>query len=157
MMPQQPYTEPTIKAIKAVCEPAGVKVSSLIYDIRKTSFRSEVDQMAEAKPDIIFIGGYAPDITVLTRDMYRANVSIPMIGFASGITQALIDGAGKPIVEGIYTLLPVPATGSAGYENVAKITGKPQPDSYSSQAYDQVSLAILAAARAKSGKRHGDT
>jgi len=76
MMPQQPYTEPTIKAIKAVCEPAGVKVSSLIYDIRKTSFRSEVDQMAEAKPDIIFIGGYAPDITVLTRDMYRANVSI---------------------------------------------------------------------------------
>lgn len=148
MMPQQPYTEPTIAAIRAAAGAKGVEVESLVYDIRKTSYRSEVDQMIKARPDMLFMGGYPADNAVLVKDLYRAGFEAPIIGFASGITPQLVAGAGKAVTEGIYTLLPVPATGSAAYARVQAITGKPSPDTYACQSYDHVNLAILAIAKA---------
>src|SRR5437763_16912718 len=39
IMPQTPFTETTFKAIREVVEPKGVKVTSVIIDGKKTSFR----------------------------------------------------------------------------------------------------------------------
>src|SRR5882757_1985815 len=42
MMPQTPFTDTVFKGIRAQCEPKGIKISSVIYDAKKTSLRSEV-------------------------------------------------------------------------------------------------------------------
>ena len=47
-------------------------IGALIYEKDKTTYRSEIDQALRAKPDIIYLNGYAPDVTVVTRDLYRA-------------------------------------------------------------------------------------
>src|SRR4051812_43630549 len=48
MMPQTPFTETVFKAIRDTVEPKGVKVASVIIDGKKTSFRSEIDEMMRA-------------------------------------------------------------------------------------------------------------
>ena len=50
------------------CTVAG----ALIYDKDKTSYRSEVDQALRSKPDLLYLNGYAPDVAVVLRDLYRA-------------------------------------------------------------------------------------
>ncbi len=58
--------------------PAGVAVAgSLIYDKDKTSYRSEVDQALRAKPDMVYLNGYAPDVAVVLRDLFRAGYDGP--------------------------------------------------------------------------------
>jgi branched-chain amino acid transport system substrate-binding protein len=85
---------------------------------------------------------------VLTKDLYRAGFEKPMIGFASGITPQLVSAAGKQVTEGLYTLLPVPATGSAAFARVQKMTGKTQLDTYACQSYDHANLFVLAVVKA---------
>jgi branched-chain amino acid transport system substrate-binding protein len=148
MIPQTPFTETVITRIRALCEPKGVKVSSVIYDGKKNSFRSEVDEMVRAKPDVLFIGGYQPDDIVMAKDLFRADFKGKVIGFAFGVTPQFIDGAGKEAAEGIYSLEPVPARGSAAYARLKKIIGKDAIDPYTCQAYDHANLAILAIAKA---------
>ena len=42
LMPQTPFTESTMKGIKDTCEPKGIKVSTLVYDAKKTSSASSL-------------------------------------------------------------------------------------------------------------------
>ena len=71
---QAPFAEPTRKYLTEMLTPKGVTVAgSLIYDKDKTSYRSEVDQALRAKPDLLYLNGYAPDVAVVLRDLYRAS------------------------------------------------------------------------------------
>ena len=70
---QAPFAEPTRKYLTETLTPKGVEVAgSLVYDKDKTSYRSEVDQALKTKPDLLYLNGYAPDVAVVLRDLYRA-------------------------------------------------------------------------------------
>jgi ABC-type branched-subunit amino acid transport system substrate-binding protein len=70
---QAPFAEPTRKYLTDTLTPKGVSVvGSLVYDKDKTSYRSEVDQALKAKSDFLYLNGYAPDVAVVLRDLYRA-------------------------------------------------------------------------------------
>jgi len=148
MMPQTPFTDSVMKGIKDLCGPKGIKVSTLVYDAKKTSLRSEVEEMMRATPDLLMIGGYQPDDIVLAKDVYRADYKGTSIGFAYGLTPQFIDGAGKEAAEGIYSIEPVPAAGSAAYARLKTMLKRDQLDTYVCQAYDHVNLAILSMAKA---------
>jgi len=148
MMPQTPFTDSVMKGIKDQCEPKGIKVSTLVYDAKKSSLRSEVEEMMRATPDFLMIGGYQPDDIVLAKDVYRANYKGTAIGFAYGLTPQFIDGAGKEAAEGIYSIEPVPAAGSSAYARLKTMLKRDQLDTYVCQAYDHVNLAILSMAKA---------
>jgi len=148
MMPQTPFTETTFKGVTDLCRDKGIKVSTLIYDAKKTSLRSEVDEMMRAQPDGLMMGGYQPDDIVLAKDLFRAGYKGKVVAFAYGTTSQFIDGAGKEAAEGIYTIEPVPAAGSAAYERLKTLVKRDQLDTYICQAYDHTNLAILAMAKA---------
>ena len=115
IMPQTPFTETVFKAIRETVEPKGVKVASAIIDNKKTSFRSEIDEMVRANPDIFMMGGYLAENIVMAKDLFRANFKGKVMGFAYGITPAFIDGAGKEAAEGIFSIAdPSPAFDSRG-------------------------------------------
>ena len=64
---------PTQKRLAEVLPKGGSElVGALIYEKDKTTYRSEIDQALRTKPDFIYLNGYAPDVTVLLRDLYRA-------------------------------------------------------------------------------------
>lgn len=155
MMPQTPFTETVFKGIRAACEPKGIKISSVIYDGKKPSFRSEVDEMMRADPDLFMLGGYQPDDIVLAKDLFRANYKGKVIGFAYGVTPGFVDGAGKDAAEGIYSIEPIPAGGSSAYARLKKMTKKDALDTYICQAYDHANLAILAMAAGKDASGTG--
>jgi branched-chain amino acid transport system substrate-binding protein len=150
IMPQTPFTETTFKAIREVVEPKGVKVQSTIIDGKKTSFRSEIDEMVRANPDLFMMGGYQAENIVMAKDLFRANFKGKVMGFAYGMTPAFIDGAGKEAAEGMYACAePSPAGGSSAYARLKALVKRDTLDTYICQAYDHANLAILSMAKGK--------
>jgi branched-chain amino acid transport system substrate-binding protein len=150
MIPQTPFTQATFELMGKVLPKGGATHQGLIYDDKKTTYRTEVDQVLRGNPDMIFAAGYTPDTVVLLKDLYRAGFKGKIIGFGYSINQKLVDQVGQPeVVEGIYAYSPSPAEGSAAYENVKKLTGVASPDPYTCQVYDHVNLVLLAIAQAK--------
>jgi branched-chain amino acid transport system substrate-binding protein len=149
LMPRTVFAEATIKQIAGHCEGKGVKVSSLIYDAKKTSFRAELDEVVRANPDMLMLGGYLADTVVLAQDAYRAEYKGKIAGFAYAIGPRFIERAGPVVADGAYAIEPVPATGSSAYARLRILTGKSDLDTYTCQGYDQINLALLAMASGK--------
>lgn len=150
MIPQTPFTQATFELMGKLLPKGGATHQGLIYDDKKTTYRTEVDQVLRADPDMIFAAGYTPDTVVLLKDIYRAGFKGKIIGFGYAINQKLVDQIGQPeIVEGVYTYAPSPAEGSASYERVKKAVSSPSPDPYTCQVYDHASLVLMAIAQGK--------
>jgi branched-chain amino acid transport system substrate-binding protein len=149
LMPRTAFAEATIKEIAAYCAGKGVKVSSLIYDAKKTEFRAELDEVARAGPDMLMLGGYLPDTVLLARDAYRAEYKGKIAGFAYAIGPRFVERAGPVVADGAYAIEPVPATGSSAYARLRRLTGNSDIDTYTCQGYDQINLALLAMACGK--------
>jgi branched-chain amino acid transport system substrate-binding protein len=150
MIPQTPFTQTTIEILGRVLPKGGATSQSLIYDDKKTSYRTEVDQALRTSPDAILANGYTPDSVVLLKDLYRAGFKGKIVGFAYSLNQKLIEQIGQPeVVEGVYTFAPSPAEGSAGYERAKKLSGLASPDPYTCQVYDHTNMVLMAMAQGK--------
>src|SRR3954453_14906997 len=148
IMPQTPFTESVFKTIREDVEPKGVKITSAIIDNKKTSFRSEIDEMTRATPEIFMMGGYLAENIVMAKDLFRANYKGKVMGFAYGVTPAFIDGAGKEAAEGIYSIAdPSPAFDSSAYTKLKTLVKRDVLDTFICQAYDHANLAILSMAK----------
>jgi branched-chain amino acid transport system substrate-binding protein len=156
IMPQTPFTESVLKTIRAEVEPKGVKVTTAVIDNKKNSFRSEIDEMVRANPEIFMMGGYVAENIVMAKDLFRANYKGKVMGFAYGVVPAFIDGAGKEAAEGIYSIAdPSPAFDSTAYTKVKALLKKDQLDTFQCQAYDHANLAILSMAKGKDASGTG--
>jgi len=150
MIPQTPFTQSTIEIMGRSLPKGGATHQHLIYDDKKTTYRTEVDQALRTSPDVILANGYTPDTVVLLKDLYRAGFKGKILGFAYSINQKLIDQVGQPeVVEGVYNFAPSPAEGSSAYERVKAAVGSANPDPYTSQVYDHTNMVLMAMALAK--------
>lgn len=148
MMPQTPFTQSTFNNFKAVYDRVGGATELLIYDDKKPSLRTEVDQALRFRPDAIFVGGYLPDTTVLLRDLFRADFKGRIVGPGYSIGEPIANALPAEVTEGAYGMLPSPAVGSGAYTRVQAILRGAEPDPFSAQVYDQTNLVILAMAAA---------
>lgn len=118
-------------------------VGQVIYDQTKTSFRSEVDEALKAKPDTIYLNSYQPDLAVLLRELYRAGYEGRKFTFGYAANAKLLASVPANVSAGLVSFAPSPDIGSKAYATVKAILGH-EPDPYSAQVYDHVSLAALA-------------
>jgi branched-chain amino acid transport system substrate-binding protein len=153
--PQTPFAQTYIDIISGIFKAAGGSGSGLIYEDKKSSYRSEVDQALKESPDVIVLGGYVPDISVVLKDLYRAGYSGKKIGFSFGINDALTKAVPAEVSEGAYSLIPSAAENSEAYKRLIAKMKRPSLDSYSCQVYDHVVLTSLALARTTSGQANG--
>jgi branched-chain amino acid transport system substrate-binding protein len=150
LVPQTPFAQRSIEILAEVAKKAGGSHGSQIYDDKKTTYRTEVDQAMRFAPDAIFCAGYTPDTIVLLKDLYRAGYKGKIIGQAYSVNQKLIDQIGQnEVVEGVYTYAPSVAEGSGALERVKKMSGLASPDPYTSQVYDHTNMVLMAMAAAK--------
>lgn len=150
LVPQTPFAKSSIAIMDGVAKKAGGSHGGLIYDDKKTTYRTEVDQALRFAPDAILCAGYTPDTVVLLKDLYRAGYKGKIIGQAYSINQKLIDQVGQnEVLEGVYTYAPSVAEGSGALERVKKMSGLANPDPYSSQVYDHVNMVLMAIGLAK--------
>lgn len=148
MSPQTPFTQSVFNNIKAALEKGGGTAELLVYDDKKPSLRTEVDQALRFRPDIIFMGGYAPDTTVLVKDIFRANFRGKLLTLAYAVNQKVAE-ANPEATEGVYTMAPSPAEGSGAFKRVAEIVRNANPDPYSCQVYDHASMVLMAIAQGR--------
>ena len=101
------------------------------------------------KPDFLYLNGYAPDVTVLLRDLYRAGFEGGRLTQSYAETTKVVDALPPEVTEGLYTVQPSADVDSPAYALAAKRLGIADPDSYETQATDWISLVCLTIAKAK--------
>jgi len=147
---QAPFTVPTHDRLAEVLKQGGAEmVGFVIYDKDKTSYRSEVDQALKTKPDMLYLNGYAPDETVVLKDLYKAGYEGGKFAQSYAVTQKVLDSLPQEVTEGIYTVAPSADIDSPAWAAAAKRLGVAQPDSYECQATDWISIVCLTIAKAK--------
>jgi ABC-type branched-subunit amino acid transport system substrate-binding protein len=146
---QAPFSVPTQNRLAEVLPQHGsALIGSLIYEKDKTTYRSEVDQALRDKPDFLYLNGYAPDVTVLLRDLYRAGFDGGRATQSYAATTKVIEALPPEATEGLYTVQPSADVDSPAYALAAKRIGIADPDSYETQATDWISLVCLTIAKA---------
>src|SRR5690242_14049158 len=146
---QAPFTEPTqTRATEVLKQKGSQMVGTLIYDKDKTTYRSEVDQALRTNPDLVYLNGYAPDVTILLRDLYRAGYGGKRFAQSYAVTTKVLDSLPHEVTEGVITVQPSSDISSPAYELAKKRLGVAEPDSYETQATDWASLVTLAIAKA---------
>ena len=147
---QAPFAEPTqTRATEVLKQHGSQMVGTLIYDKDKTTYRSEVDQALKTNPDLIYLNGYAPDVTILLRDLYRAGYPGARFAQSYAVTTKVLESLPKEVTEGVITVQPSADVTSPAYELARKRLGVAEPDSYETQATDWTGLVSLAIAKAK--------
>lgn len=147
---QAPFSEPTqTRATEVLKQKGSQMVGTLIYDKDKTTYRSEVDQALKTNPDLIYLNGYAPDVTIVLRDLYRAGYAGTRFAQSYAVTGKVLESLPKEVTEGVITVQPSSDVTSPAYELARKRLGIAEPDSYETQATDWASLVSLAIAKAK--------
>jgi ABC-type branched-subunit amino acid transport system substrate-binding protein len=146
---QTPFAVPSQERLAEVLKAGGSEmIGALVYDKDKTSFRSEIDQAIKAKPDMIYMNGYTPDVTIVLRELYKAGYEGAKVGQAYAVNQKLLESLPPEVTEGAYTVAPSPSINSDAYKRLAAFLGKDDLDPYSCQCNDQASLVCLAIAKA---------
>jgi ABC-type branched-subunit amino acid transport system substrate-binding protein len=146
---QAPFAEPTRKYLTDALTAKGIEVTgSLVYDKDKTSYRSEVDQALRTKPDLLYLNGYAPDVAVVLRDLYRAGYDGDRFTQSYALTQKSIGELPQEVTQGVITVQPSADVDSPAYAAAVKRLGIAAPDSYEAQATDWISIVALTIAKA---------
>lgn len=147
---QTPFAEPTHKLLAEALPKGGAQVAGqVIYDKDKTTFRSEIDLALRANPDMIYLNGYTPDITVLMKDLFKAGYSGQRIAQGYAANAKLLGSLPTEVTDGIYAISPSPSIDSPAYQRLAKALGVEEVDPYSAQCHDHASLVCLAIAKAR--------
>ncbi len=126
----------------------GSVVGHVIYEKDKPSYRSEIDQVMAAKPDFLYLNGYATDTVVVLRDLWKAGIDLPKFCQTYAVPQATLDANPPEVSEGILTGTPSADVDSSAYKLAADRLGLQEVDGFQAQATDWASLTALTIAKA---------
>lgn len=148
LVPQAPFAQLYIDVITNIVGKAGGKVTGIIYEDKKASYRTEVDRALKANPDAILLGGYVPDTAVILKDLFRASYNKPRIGLSFGINPKTLEAVPNEVSEGAYSLVPTASVNSQAYKRLVSKMKVEALDAYTSQVFDHINLVALALTRA---------
>lgn len=147
---QTPFAVDSYNRLADVLKGGGAAaIGQIVYDPHQTSFRSEIDRALAEKPDALFLNSYAPDLSVLLRELYQAGFDGHRLTPGYAATPAVLSSLQPELTGGLWTFAPSPDLDSPAYAAVQKILGSDAPDPYSCQVYDHVQLVALAVAKSK--------
>ncbi|MFI4995905.1 MAG: ABC transporter substrate-binding protein [Hyphomicrobiales bacterium] len=147
---QAPFAEPMrLKSAEVLKKNGSELVGGLIYEKDKTTYRSEIDQALKSDPDLIYLNGYAPDVTIMLRDLFRAGFNGARFAQSYAVTTKVLESLPPEVTEGTYTVQPSSDIDSPAFALAEKRLGEKDPDSYETQATDWISLVLLTIAKAK--------
>lgn len=133
----------------------GIITGGVIYEPNQASYRSELQKVLATKPEVIVMGSYIKDTTIILKEWYQLNEPMKFIAPAWAVNPKLIETLGPEITEGIIAVDTVPNTSSKTFESFLarykKVTGEDvSRNPYAPMVYDQMILLALAAQAAKS-------
>jgi branched-chain amino acid transport system substrate-binding protein len=144
------------EGFKKVWTKKGGKIAaSVVYEPNRPSYRTELQQVLAQKPDVIVMGSYLPDSTIILREWYQSGQDVKWILPGWAANPELVKALGNEVVEGVISVDTVSNENAASYKNLdlqyRKAMGKPIASNvYAAMTYDMVvclALAMEAAGR----------
>ena len=134
---------------KAWEKKGGKVVASVVYEPNRPSYRTELQQILAAKPDVIVTGSYVPDSTIILREWYQSGQDVKWILPGWAANPDLIKALGNEVVEGVISVDSVSNENAASYKALdaayQKAMNKPvSTNVYASMCYDMVMCIALA-------------
>jgi branched-chain amino acid transport system substrate-binding protein len=141
---------------KAWEKKGGKVVESVVYEPNQSSYRSELQKVLAAKPDVIVTGSYIADTTIILREWYQTGDAQKWIIPGWAANSDLVKAIGPQVAEGIISVESISNEGSdafkaydAAYQKAMNAPGL--GNAYAAMAWDMVivlALAIEAAGKA---------
>lgn len=128
---------------------SGEVVANVVYEPNRPSYRSELQKVLAAKPDVIVMGSYLPDTTIILREWYQSGDDVKFVIPGWAANPQLVQALGAEVCEGIISVDTVSNENSPAYKAFDaaynKATGKPASSNiYAAMAYDMVISMALA-------------
>ncbi|MEO8346214.1 MAG: ABC transporter substrate-binding protein [Betaproteobacteria bacterium] len=126
----------------------GKVVGSIVYEPNRPSYRTELQQILAAKPDVVVTGSYLPDSTIILREWYQTGQDVKWIMPGWAANADLVKVLGNDVVEGVIAVDAVSNEAAASYKHLdaeyQKAMGKSvSTNVYAAMTYDMViSLAL---------------
>ena len=138
-------------------EAKGNKVlESVVYEPNQTSYRSELQKVLAAKPDVIVTGSYLADTTIIMREWFQSGQPVKWIMPGWAASPDLVKAVGPDVVEGIISVDSVSnenAPSFKAYDEAYRkaMGGQPgQSNVYAAMTWDMVHVLALAMEAANS-------
>jgi branched-chain amino acid transport system substrate-binding protein len=134
---------------KAWTANGGEIVASVVYEPNQPSYRSELQKILAAQPDVIVMGSYIGDTTIILREWFQTGETNKWIMPAWAGNPDLVKAVGAEATEGVITLEAVSnetARSYAAYDELYQtILGQPgKANVYAAMAYDMMIVMGLA-------------
>lgn len=134
---------------KAWEKKGGKIVASVVYEPNRPSYRTELQQVLAAKPDVIVTGSYLPDSTIILREWYQSGQDLKWILPGWAANPDLVKALGNEVVEGLISVDSVSNENAASFKRfdaaLNAATGKGAATNvYASMCYDMVVCIALA-------------
>jgi branched-chain amino acid transport system substrate-binding protein len=131
-------------------------VAQIVYEPNQPSYRSEIQRVLAANPQIIIMGSYVPDMTIIVREIAQSGAGVKLIAPGYAVTPKMIETLGPDATDGIMTIDYVSSLNSAAYSHFSKwykaVVGSEVGDNYyASCAYDMAQVLGLAIEAAGAG------
>lgn len=135
----------------------GTLATEIIYEAGKPNYEAEVSQLLKAKPNVVVMGSYAPDMTAIYKDYLKAKTAEPMAWLAPAwaANEDFLKAVGKDAAEGVITVSSASNEGAPAYMRFIKSYeqqyGKIDLSNiYAPMCFDMVQILAMAALRAGS-------
>jgi branched-chain amino acid transport system substrate-binding protein len=127
----------------------GQVVAHVTYEPKRTTYKAELQQIMNAKPDVIVMGSYLPDTTIILREWFQAGGDNKWVIPGWAANDQLVKALGNEVVEGIVSVDTVSnekAPSFARYDaEYRKAMNQPGTNNvYAAMTYDMVIVLALA-------------
>ncbi|QRM32243.1 ABC transporter substrate-binding protein [Microvirga sp. VF16] len=140
----------TVEGFRKAWEAKGGKVvEAVVYEPNQPSYRSELQRVLAAKPDVIVTGSYLADTTIILREWFQTGDTQKWIIAGWAANPDLIKAVGPEVSEGIFSVDSVSNEASTAFKSFDAAYRKAmnQPGStnvYAAIAWDMVIVLALA-------------
>ncbi len=134
----------------------GEVVAEVVYEPNRPSYRSELQSIMSANPDVIVTGSYLPDTTIILREWFQAGGENKWIIPAWAANPKLVEALGNEVVEGVIAVDSISNEKSQAFAHFSdlyqKATGSPGSSNvYAAMTYDMMIVWGLAMEAAGEG------
>lgn len=144
------------EGFKKAWEAKGNKVvESVVYEPNQATYRSELQKVLAAQPDVIVMGSFLPDTTIIMREWFQSGQNTKWIIPGWAANPQLVKALGPDVVEGVISVDSVSNEGAPAFQafDAAHQKAMNQPglsNVYAAMTWDMVMTLALAMEAANS-------
>ncbi len=134
----------------------GKVVESVVYEPNQTSYRSELQKVLAANPDVIVTGSYLADTTIIMREWFQSGAQTKWIMPGWAASPDLVKAVGPDVLEGVISVDSISNENAPSYKAYDEayrkaMGGQPgQSNVYAAMTWDMVHVIALAIEAANS-------